>query len=141
MLDEFPPVFKARLFRQLYRPVIMQSYLLWEVSNAFIDMVACEVLPGPTARSHCAVPLRGPTAWSHLRPAARRRRRPLWQRALLSWRPPPPRDRCALLFCLAGSALRVLLFDLQGIVQQTPPAATGKTISRTRLSWVRLLAL
>ena len=28
VLEEFPPVFRARLFRHLYRPVIQQSYLL-----------------------------------------------------------------------------------------------------------------
>ena len=43
VLEEFPPVFRARLFRHLYRPVIQQSYLLSGATDAFIDTLACEL--------------------------------------------------------------------------------------------------
>ena len=43
VLEEFPPVFRARLFRHLYRPVIHRGYLLKGVSEAFIDMLACNL--------------------------------------------------------------------------------------------------
>lgn len=69
----FPPVFRARLFRYMYRPVIQQAYLLEGVSEAFIDTLACELLieifmPGIVIVSQYDAGAR-----------RRRRRRPRWR--------------------------------------------------------------
>ena len=43
MLDQIPPVFRARIFRLMYRHVIERPYLLEGVSDGFIDSLACEL--------------------------------------------------------------------------------------------------
>lgn len=43
VLQELPSVFRARIFRLVYRPIILKSYLLVGASDAMIDTLACEL--------------------------------------------------------------------------------------------------
>ena len=62
IVDEFPPVFRARLFRYMYRPLVEQSYLLQNAGPTFIDLLATELhmevfLPGVTVLTQADAPL------------------------------------------------------------------------------------
>lgn len=43
IMEKFPPIFRAKILRHLYRPVLEGSYLLASVTDAFIDVLSCEL--------------------------------------------------------------------------------------------------
>jgi len=57
-MEEFPSVFKARIHRFLYRPIIDQSYFYQVSSDAFTDALSCLLtlelfMPSTDAVSQC----------------------------------------------------------------------------------------
>lgn len=54
VVEAFPPLFRARLFRIMYRPVIEKSYLLKGATDTFVDLLSCELIVHlfQTVRSH-----------------------------------------------------------------------------------------
>lgn len=44
VVEAFPPLFRARLFRIMYRPVIERSFLLRGATDTFLDLLSCELV-------------------------------------------------------------------------------------------------
>lgn len=42
--EAFPPLFRARLFRLMYRPVVEKSFLLRDATDTFLDLLSCELV-------------------------------------------------------------------------------------------------
>lgn len=41
ILETFPPILRAKLFRVMYRPIIESAYILDQVPDTFVDVLSC----------------------------------------------------------------------------------------------------